>query len=717
MKPITLFLILVLCYTVVSAQDVLKIDSARLEKARRHDKTPQQLAIWLTDKKESDKEKFDVLFSWVLLNLGSERCANISTTRDTLRSASHILKRRRAQPVDLCTMMDSLCSYAGLPSTTVRGYTKDILFNVNDSVYINSHVWNAVKLDNLWYVYDVNKTAGILRLELTRFSKIILKWKQKIEAKKKYYNYSFKAKKTKFCQNSSEIHTVRVMSLGPIRAFILRQLEKFNLKSEFVFDNSLTTNFYLADPEVFARTHFPVLNYWSLLGSKTNVKDFSGDSSYYYLFQTLNDGQSRQGVNCSMCDSYLALDNLSKHRHVKKESFENNPKNNVMLWHTNFGIAKEIFAQADLAQDSLTKVSLLDTSLAYLGLAKEHLYRNFSDVFTDWQVHNTKNYVKGQIHHATNKRNETAIRSIEATTKEQTRKLGYYFKLVQRYNVKYAKQYFKFTKTDTSINRAAKPPLSGTLLEETNHKLQIANRKSDSLNLLIAGMWGDYEGIFSALSENMWSKLEVLDSLKASCKLISDLRKFYAYDHYTKLLVDLDLEIQQQIKSYFNDIQLKVFDVSDSAAKLGTDLLAAIETRNRSHIERAAVLREMVDHGHFSLDTLKPFISRGSHEIEQDACRTIYGNSMQVSVMKAYKKFYETEKSIQHVIQRDKWSEFRRHTLINSLIISRRRAYKSMPAENVVITRRLTMRVTKYKSNYLKELKKARRLAAKEKAD
>src|SRR4051812_35328376 len=75
-----------------------------------------------------------------------------------------------------------------IKNVLVPGYAKDHLDDVHDSAFIDNHAWNAVKLDGLWYLYDVTWSTGIPTFTMNRFNR----WKSKLQR-----NFQIKYKQKK----------------------------------------------------------------------------------------------------------------------------------------------------------------------------------------------------------------------------------------------------------------------------------------------------------------------------------------------------------------------------------------------------------------------------------------------------------------------------------------------------------------------------------------
>jgi transglutaminase/protease-like cytokinesis protein 3 len=136
-------------------------------------KNPGTLARRLTEGKSSEKEKFDAIFAWVATNIRYDFASYFSSGGSGMPRVKMILKYRSGICIDYAHLMDTLCNLSGITNVSVYGYAKDEIFDVNDSLYLDNHAWNAVKLDGLWYVYDVTWASGQPEYRFTKFSNFI----------------------------------------------------------------------------------------------------------------------------------------------------------------------------------------------------------------------------------------------------------------------------------------------------------------------------------------------------------------------------------------------------------------------------------------------------------------------------------------------------------------------------------------------------------------
>jgi len=183
---------------------VLQFDSTDNKQPATISRNPMLLVEALTKNKSGDKEKFDAIFAWVASNIRYNYKAYYSTNGAGKPDIKNILKRKSGICLDYAGLMDTLCELAGITNTTVYGYAKEETFDVNDSIYIDNHAWNAVRLDGLWYVYDVTWSSGNIEYFYTKRSKRILKWISKFKPRTKTRIVKAKVYKKDVCDKTKK---------------------------------------------------------------------------------------------------------------------------------------------------------------------------------------------------------------------------------------------------------------------------------------------------------------------------------------------------------------------------------------------------------------------------------------------------------------------------------------------------------------------------------
>ncbi len=691
------------------SQTSYALSDSILPNTKGFERNPLALVNKLTAHKETDKEKFDMIFTWVTKNISYDYYSYLAPTGTSIPRIDRILKYKTGICLDYAYLMDTLCELAGIKSISISGYAKDDLFDVNDSIYMDNHAWNGVKLDNYWHVYDVTWSSGEYKWSYKKFSKLIIKWQKKILARRRSSVLTFKPRCKPECDSAKKPFKQTVYTLRPIDRFILKLLWKFKLKKRRVFVKVARPDFYLSNPEVFAVTHFPDNPYWSLIATQKNIRTFECDSAYYHLNDSVYIKQIRQARSCIDCDNYFSLTDMNKQKQMKENSFAYNKRNRFITWLSNYNIATIFYNKGMLAKDSLTKISLLDSSIMYLSNSKNDLYQCLSNVRTECELQRTKNRNKDMLLYNENREHLDFMRAIVKTTYEKTRKIDYFSGQTVSFVRKLRRQKNKLSDIQLKFKTKTKHFNPKEKIEKLQLQLAKQLKQTDSLDTAINNFITSYNKQVSTLSDNIWKKIKSQDSLVYPYQMGSMYRYIYLQDNYKKPIVELRKKISRFENEYSSNLQSEVFTPSDSTANMGYIIFSLIEKRNTLFIETANTLNDLTTEEVIKRDSLYGFIAKQKNIIQENICWLAGGTSKLKSVIRGYKVLVKSEKHIEEAIRGENRSEFERHTYINREITRRKRKFTSVPLHNMKVTSKQKNVIVKYKRTYLKSLKDERR--------
>ncbi|MEW5676736.1 transglutaminase domain-containing protein [Flavobacterium enshiense] len=135
------------------------------------------LSYKLTNKLNTDVEKFRAIFYWVCDNIKADDHQNtkIKNSRKKLQNDSlayiewnrqfgkkalkELLKYKKTTCSGYAYLLKELCFFANIECKIINGYGRTIDENV-ESLDLANHSWNAVKLDNKWYLCDATWASG-----------------------------------------------------------------------------------------------------------------------------------------------------------------------------------------------------------------------------------------------------------------------------------------------------------------------------------------------------------------------------------------------------------------------------------------------------------------------------------------------------------------------------------------------------------------------------
>jgi len=185
MKKITLIYAF-LFVTVINAQisDFKNIDFTRADNIAKLNKQENLkslslLSHKLTSKLSTDVEKFRAIYTWVCSNIsGDSRQQNIVShkrgkfkndsislsnwnTNYKKKAFKKLLKNKKTMCTGYAYLIKELALLANIECKIINGYGRTISANI-DSLEMENHSWNAVKLNNKWYLCDATWSSGYL---------------------------------------------------------------------------------------------------------------------------------------------------------------------------------------------------------------------------------------------------------------------------------------------------------------------------------------------------------------------------------------------------------------------------------------------------------------------------------------------------------------------------------------------------------------------------
>ncbi len=138
----------------------------------------------LTFKLKSDVEKFRAIYYWVCHNIKNDyhTFRKIKTKRRKLQNDStafykwqnsyrkKVFNRLLNHKKTVCTgyayLIEQMAFIANIECVMINGYARNSNTNV-DTLEFPNHTWNAVKLDNKWYLCDPTWSSGFIDTDYT----------------------------------------------------------------------------------------------------------------------------------------------------------------------------------------------------------------------------------------------------------------------------------------------------------------------------------------------------------------------------------------------------------------------------------------------------------------------------------------------------------------------------------------------------------------------
>ena len=195
------------------------------------------LARKLTENADDDSIKVCRIYGWITSNIRYDikKAGNFNYKRN---GVSQILKKRTAICLGYADLFNQLCKQAGIESVLVPGYVKAGGWYQGDSFYHAYHVWNAAKVNGIWYMFDATWDAGYI--EGVRRT-----WKGKL---------------------------VRWITFGRLNYYYFKPRFKQFPESKY----------YMKSGRAFSQDHLPLHPIWQLMDTVITEKQFAHDSSAFF---------------------------------------------------------------------------------------------------------------------------------------------------------------------------------------------------------------------------------------------------------------------------------------------------------------------------------------------------------------------------------------------------------------------------------------------------
>lgn len=186
MKQVLIFLVFCCNISYAQLSDFETIDFTRADNIAKLNANSSlnnlpALADQLTSKLTTDVEKFRAIYFWVCHNIsGDSRQHNtVAQMRRKLQNDSialmnwntkykqfvfkKLLKRKKTMCTGYAYLIKELCFLANLECEIIDGYARSFDTNV-EKLEDPNHSWNAVKLNNKWYLCDATWSSGFMIL-------------------------------------------------------------------------------------------------------------------------------------------------------------------------------------------------------------------------------------------------------------------------------------------------------------------------------------------------------------------------------------------------------------------------------------------------------------------------------------------------------------------------------------------------------------------------
>lgn len=153
MKWRVYFFVLLMASNFCFAQDSPYADADRIGLAVPGAKgiTTADVAAYVNKYCKTDAEKVRAIYAWVIshISYSKDSIQYFATDEDRDKLVTTAMRRRKGTCENFAAILNDICKKAGLHSYAIEGYTRQV-----DGIDNASHAWDAIMINNEWYLFD-----------------------------------------------------------------------------------------------------------------------------------------------------------------------------------------------------------------------------------------------------------------------------------------------------------------------------------------------------------------------------------------------------------------------------------------------------------------------------------------------------------------------------------------------------------------------------------
>jgi len=138
-----------------------ELDRHALDTPRSAKASLESLTEYLIEPAETDLEKVRVIYRWITDNISYDTEAYFSGRRAETSPAG-VLRTGKSVCAGYAGLFKNLLDIAGVTSIELNGYAKGYSYDEGDHFTRTNHAWNAVQIDERWYLIDSTWATGHL---------------------------------------------------------------------------------------------------------------------------------------------------------------------------------------------------------------------------------------------------------------------------------------------------------------------------------------------------------------------------------------------------------------------------------------------------------------------------------------------------------------------------------------------------------------------------
>jgi len=277
------FLIAIILFTSISTTLFSQIDTVAIQKMANHipaskTKNPDILATSLCEGNSNEASKVTAISYWIATHIDYDYKGYVER-RAEVWNPETVLKKHKALCGEYATLFQQMCKAVNIKAEIVGGYTKEIDFTPNDTLFRSNHAWSAVQVDGAWKLVDLTFASGNV------------------------------------VQTSQSLKKITKGIFG------------VPYKPAYTFKKKYDSQWILADPRKMVYTHLPELPMFQLLEHPVPFAIFmQGDKA---IEQYLVSNPAIDVQNTALND-YTAKSAVDKYIYNGEDGWKNNPFNNSL---------------------------------------------------------------------------------------------------------------------------------------------------------------------------------------------------------------------------------------------------------------------------------------------------------------------------------------------------------------------------------------------------
>jgi transglutaminase/protease-like cytokinesis protein 3 len=173
-RIIRYIIILLFSFSMVSANDFWRAEyktADELAAKTKKTKDVGKLTKALTSELTKPIDKYRAIFTWIALNITYD-CKSFKSQNYSNLEPADVLSKGKSICEGYSGLFEAMCKEAGLQCETISGWTKNNFAKIgNEFVKNPTHAWNAISIDNKWYLIDVTWAAGSTEGNCDKFIK------------------------------------------------------------------------------------------------------------------------------------------------------------------------------------------------------------------------------------------------------------------------------------------------------------------------------------------------------------------------------------------------------------------------------------------------------------------------------------------------------------------------------------------------------------------